>query len=92
MIYCYQIYRNLEAGKSDYKYTPASHEATEKLYGHLQTALANTNFKPRDNMETFILRFRRLLGRTTPEYRDLQLLHKIIQILAREKEHSQSSK
>ena len=85
MIYCYQIFRNMEPGKSEYNYIPASHEAIEKLYNHLETALSNTNFKPRDNMETFILRFRRLLGRTTPEYRDLQLLHKIIQILANEK-------
>jgi TrmH family RNA methyltransferase len=86
MIYCYQMYCHLQVEKGEYKYKPASHEAIEKLYDHLETALVNAKFKPRDDMATFILRFRRLLGRTIPEFRDLQMLHKIIQILAKEKQ------
>ena len=54
------------------------------MYTHLEQALRRVNFIPRDDMQTFITRFRRFLGRTIPEVRDLQMLHKIIQVLSGE--------
>lgn len=86
MIYSYILYREskTKARKSSLK--PATHEAVEKLYDHLSEALHRVGFKPRDDMQTFISRFRRILGRTIPEYQDLQILHKIIQVLSKEKE------
>jgi len=86
MIYCYTLFRYSRAQNRTVHYKPASHEAIEKLYDHLSEALHRVNFKPRDDMQTFISRFRRLLGRSLPEYQDLQILHKIIQVLSKEKE------
>jgi tRNA C32,U32 (ribose-2'-O)-methylase TrmJ len=86
MIYCYCLFRQSKAANKKVNYKPASHEAIEKLYDHLSEALQRVQFKPRDDMQTFISRFRRILGRTMPEYQDLQILHKIIQVLSREKE------
>jgi len=86
MIYCYCLFRQSKAANKKVNYKPASHEAIEKLYDHLSEALQRVHFKPRDDMQTFISRFRRILGRTMPEYQDLQILHKIIQVLSKEKE------
>lgn len=85
MIYSYILFRESRVKVKKQNLKPASHEALEKLYDHLSEALHTVGFKPRDNMQTFISRFRRILGRTIPEYQDLQILHKIIQVLVREK-------
>jgi len=37
-------------------------------------------FVPRDSMDNFVTRFKRLLGRSTPEKRDIRLLHKLLEI------------
>jgi len=86
MIYSYILYRESKEKTKKSNLKPASHEAIEKLYDHLNEALFRVGFKPRDDMQTFISRFRRILGRTIPEYQDLQILHKIIQVLSKEKE------
>jgi TrmH family RNA methyltransferase len=88
MIYSYTLFRKARANNRKVHYKPASHEAVEKLYDHLSDALHRVNFMPRDDMQTFISRFRRILGRALPEYQDLQILHKIIQVLLKEKESS----
>jgi TrmH family RNA methyltransferase len=85
MIYSYILFRASSHQTKKNVLIPASHEANEKLYDHLAEALVRVGFKPRDDMHTFISRFRRILGRTTPEYKDLQILHKIIQVLSGEK-------
>lgn len=92
MIYCYTLFRQSKAAGKKVHYRPASHEAVEKLYDHLVEALQRVKFRPRDDMQTFISRFRRLLGRALPEYQDLQILHKIIQVLSREKESKKEDK
>ena len=92
MIYCYTLFRQSKAAGRKVQYRPASHEAVEKLYDHLVEALQRVKFRPRDDMQTFISRFRRLLGRALPEYQDLQILHKIIQVLSREKESKKEDK
>ena len=86
MIYCYTLFRQSRTSNKKVNYKPASHEAIEKLYDHLSDALHRVSFKPRDDMQTFVSRFRRILGRTRPEYQDLQILHKIIQVLSKEKD------
>lgn len=92
MIYCYTLFRQSRMTNKRVNYKPASHEAIEKLYDHLSEALQKVNFKPRDDMQTFVTRFRRILGRTLPEYQDLQILHKIIQVLSKEKDSAKKGK
>lgn len=86
MLFSYAQYRaSLKEQKQAATFKPAKHEALEQLYSHLNDALVKAEFMPRDNMETFISRFRRIFSRTTPELQDIQIMHKIIQVLAREK-------
>ena len=85
MIFSYILYRESLNERKTTSYKPASHEAVESLYAHLGEALHKSGFIPRDDMETFLSRFRRILGRTVPEYQDLQTIHKIIQMLSGEK-------
>ena len=42
--------------------------------------MENVGFVPRDGMDNFISRFKRLLGRSLAEKRDVRLLHKLLQI------------
>ncbi|MCB9057510.1 MAG: RNA methyltransferase [Calditrichae bacterium] len=84
MIYTYIFMREMESSQNVNVYKPAGQEAIESVYTHLEQALRRVNFIPRDDMQTFITRFRRFLGRTIPEVRDLQMLHKIIQVLSGE--------
>lgn len=87
MIYCYVFMTAINKNIDKRSYKPAGQEAVESVYTHLEQALQRVNFKPRDDMQTFITRFRRFLGRTVPEVRDLQMLHKIIQVLSGEDKH-----
>jgi len=89
MIFSYILYRESLKDKKSASYKPASHQAVESLYEHLSDALYKSGFIPRDDMQTFVSRFRRILGRTVPEYRDLQTIHKIIQMLSGEKKSNQ---
>ncbi len=86
MIYCNTLYRCSAAGQpTQTTLEPATQAELEHLYLHLRQAIEKTSFVPRDDMDTFLSRFRRLIGRARPEQRDVQLLHKIIQILSEEK-------
>ena len=49
-------------------------------YNHLQQSLKEIGFVPRDSMDNFITRFKRILGRSMPEKRDVRLLHKLLEI------------
>ncbi|RMH64854.1 MAG: RNA methyltransferase, partial [Calditrichaeota bacterium] len=81
MLYAHALYRyNQEIAENTYALYPATQEQVEHLFDHLEQAIAATRFVPRDSLPEFLARFRRLLGRAIPEERDLQLLHKIIQI------------
>ncbi|HED10079.1 MAG TPA: RNA methyltransferase [Caldithrix abyssi] len=86
MIYCNTLYRRSEEKHPAQKeLEPATQAELEHLYLHLRQAIEKTSFIPRDDMDTFLSRFRRLIGRARPEQRDVQLLHKIVQILSEEK-------
>ncbi len=86
MIYCNTLYRRSEKKHPAQKeLEPATQAELEHLYLHLRQAIERTSFIPRDDMDTFLSRFRRLIGRARPEQRDVQLLHKIVQILSEEK-------
>jgi TrmH family RNA methyltransferase len=85
MVFSYILYRESLKEEKTTSYKPASHEAVESLYTHLGDAMHKSGFIPRDDMQTFVSRFRRILGRTVPEYQDLQTIHKIIQMLSGEK-------
>ncbi len=83
MIYANTFYRYATESPPAMDMLKAAPQAQlEHVYDHLEQAIRATGFIPRDSMAQFLSRFRRLLARALPEERDIQLLHKIIEILS----------
>lgn len=80
MIYAHTLFMNLNKVKSYYTFELATQNELEIFYDHLIKSLELVNFVPRDGIDNFITRVRRLIGRSTPEQRDVRLLHKLLQI------------
>ncbi len=80
MIYAYSFFRKLNEITTAYQYELASQYELEKFYEHLQSSLNLVHFVPRDGIENFITRIRRVIGRSMAEHRDVRLLHKLLQI------------
>ena len=79
MIYCYEIYQqNLDGGDSElFEWDLAENREIQYMYQHLEKCLETIKFQPRGDIENFIDRFRRVLGRVKLEKRDLKLFHKL---------------
>jgi len=80
MLYAHIFFMHMNRVTSSYEYNLASQYELEKFYEHLKDALNLVNFVPRDGVDNFITRFRRLLGRAMAEQRDVRLLHKLLQV------------
>ncbi len=80
MIYANTFFQALNIQQSSYTYDLASQRELEELYKHLQQSMQLVGFVPRDNIDNFVTRFKRLLGRSMAEKRDVRLLHKLLQI------------
>lgn len=80
MIYAHTFFRHIEKTEIHYEYNLASQYELEKFYEHLSRSLEMVRFVPRDGIDNFITRFRRLIGRAMAEKRDVRLLHKLLQI------------
>jgi len=80
MIYAHTFFIMHNVKDRQYSYDLASHYELEKFYEHLQQSLEKVGFVPRDSMDDFMTRFKRLLGRSLAEKRDVRLLHKLLQI------------
>jgi TrmH family RNA methyltransferase len=79
MIYCYELFNNSFEVEKKYYWKHASYQDIEGVFTHLHNSLKNIGFIPKDNWENFIMRFKRLFVRATPEGRDVKLMHKIFQ-------------
>lgn len=79
MLYAYELFRHESSTEKHYQWTLANRQEVEAVYGHLESSLRAIGFVPRDNWDTFLMRFKRLVGRAVPEVRDVRLLHKILQ-------------
>jgi TrmH family RNA methyltransferase len=80
MVYAYTFFQLQNTRSEYYKYDLASQYELEMFYEHLGKAMALVNFVPRDGIDNFVIRFKRLLGRALAEKRDVRLLHKLLQI------------
>jgi TrmH family RNA methyltransferase len=80
MIYANTFFRLQNAKHSRYTYDLASKYELEKYYEHLKESMQKVGFVPRDSHDDFITRFKRLIGRSLAEKRDVRLLHKLLQI------------
>ncbi len=80
MIYAHTFYRLQNMKNVKYTFDLASQREFDIFYQHLFSSLENVGFVPRDSMDNFVSRFKRLLGRSLAEKRDIRLLHKLLQI------------
>jgi tRNA (cytidine32/uridine32-2'-O)-methyltransferase len=80
MIYAHTFFKLQNVKNSNYTYDLASQYELEKFYEHLNKSMKEVGFIPRDSYDDFISRFKRLLGRSLAEKRDVRLMHKLIQI------------
>lgn len=80
MIYAHTFFRLQNVKNSRYTYDLASKYELEKFYEHLHDSMRQVGFVPRDSYDDFITRFKRLLGRSLAEKRDVRLMHKLLQI------------
>ena len=80
MIYAHTFFRLQNVKNSRYTYDLASKYELEKFYEHLNDSMKQVGFVPRDSYDDFITRFKRLLGRSLAEKRDVRLMHKLLQI------------
>jgi tRNA (cytidine32/uridine32-2'-O)-methyltransferase len=80
MIYAHSFFHFQNSKHSVKTYDLASQHELEIFYEHLHRSMEKVGFVPRDSYDNFITRFRRLLGRSLAEKRDVRLLHKLIQI------------
>lgn len=80
MIYAYTFFSLQNVKDSKYRYDLASTEEINHYYNHLQQSMNDIGFKPRDSMDNFVTRFKRLLGRSMPEKRDIRLMHKLLEV------------
>jgi tRNA (cytidine32/uridine32-2'-O)-methyltransferase len=80
MIYAYTFFTKLNGIAQFHTYNLASKQELDSFYQHLFSSLEDQGFVPRDSMDNFITRFKRLIGRSLAEKRDIRLLHKLLQI------------
>lgn len=80
MIYAHTFFKLQNVKDAKYRYDLASKRELEIFYQHLQKSMNKVGFVPRDSMDNFVTRFKRLLGRSMAEKRDVRLLHKLLQI------------
>ena len=80
MIYAHTFFRLQNGKNTSYTYNLASKIELEKFYEHLDKSMKQVGFVPRDSYDDFLARFKRLLGRSLAEKRDVRLLHKLLQI------------
>ena len=80
MIYAHNFFINFNSNPESGKISPAVQKEYEKFYAHLAGSLQSVNFVPRDGMEQFFIRVRRLFSRMELESRDIRMMHKLLQI------------
>ena len=80
MIYAHTLFTELNEIPESRAFDPATQEELEIFYGRLSAALKSSGFVSHDGIDNFIVRFKRLIGRSLPERRDVRLLHKLIRI------------
>jgi tRNA (cytidine32/uridine32-2'-O)-methyltransferase len=80
MIYAHTFFKLLNVKNTRYTYDLATQKELESLYDHLRHSMERVGFSPRDSMDDFISRYKRWIGRSLAEKRDVRLLHKLLQI------------
>ena len=79
LIVAYTLFRHATEARV-FDLDPAPQHEIEILYERLQGSIVRAGFEARDGIDKFMSRFRRWVGRSLPERRDIRLMHKLLQI------------
>ncbi len=80
MIYAHTFFMDRITIRDEYCCNLANQRELEEFCKHLVLAVNLTNFVPRVGMDSFVDHFRRLLGHSACERRNVRLLHKLLNI------------
>ena len=79
MIYCHALHRaSLSADERKFEWNLATHVEMQHFYAHLAQTLERLALRPATTMESYLARFRRVIGRVPIESRDVRLFHKLL--------------
>ena len=79
LIYCYSLFQaSLDPVERTHAWKLARHAEMEHFFAHLRETLCLLRTKPATTMESYLARFRRVIGRMPLESRDINLLHKLL--------------
>lgn len=81
MIYAHTAYNASIEHETDYEWNPASKEEEQVLYEKIKDALPHLPLNPKQGVDEFVSLFRRVLGRTQLESRDIRLMHKLFDLI-----------
>jgi TrmH family RNA methyltransferase len=77
IVYLYEMYQSHLKGNPNFEWRMTDPVELEYLYQRIERVLNRVGFVPHDTMEQFIIRIRRVLGRTPLETRDARLFHRV---------------
>ncbi len=81
MIYCYEAFTASPNKEAPYTWNPANKQEEQSLYEKIKDTLPCLPLNPKKGVDEFVSLFRRVLGRTTLESRDIRLLHKLFDLI-----------
>lgn len=81
MIYAHTFYNESIDPSDDYQWNPASKEEEQMLYEKIKDSLPHLPLNPKQGEDEFVSLFRRVLGRTQLESRDIRLMHKLFDLI-----------
>lgn len=83
MIYAYEFFQASSQKTAVYTWSPAQKGEEEPLYKKMETVLPLLPIHPKKGPAEFISLFRRVLGRTQLESRDIRIFHKLFDLIRR---------
>ena len=81
MIYAHTFFDASLETTAQYKWNPATKQEEQALYKKIKDTLPALPINPKQGVDEFVALFRRVLGRTTLESRDVRLLHKLFDLI-----------
>jgi TrmH family RNA methyltransferase len=84
MIYSYEAFSASPDKEAPYTWDPANKKEEQSLYDKIKETLPCLPINPKKGVDEFVSLFRRVLGRTTLESRDIRLLHKLFDLIRRQ--------
>jgi TrmH family RNA methyltransferase len=81
MIYSYEAFSHSPEKEAPYEWNPANKKEEQSLYEKIKDTLPHLPINPKQGIDEFVSLFRRVLGRTTLESRDIRVLHKLFDLI-----------